>query len=75
MSSFRLVEGWGWDALPDTYKRSTHLCADSTALSEQHKVPQSTTDESVANQSTSSISEDSARDVLPTKRYISACTI
>ena len=33
---FCLVEGWGWNALPDTYKRSAYLSADSTALSKQH---------------------------------------
>lgn len=31
---FRLVEGWGWESLPDVYKRSPYLCDDSSALHE-----------------------------------------
>jgi len=27
-SILRLVEGWGWNALPDQYKKSAYLCAD-----------------------------------------------
>ena len=29
---FRLVDGWGWESLPDVYKRSPYLCDDSSAL-------------------------------------------
>ena len=29
---FRLVDGWGWESLPDVYKRSPYLCDDSSAV-------------------------------------------
>ena len=74
------MEGWGWDALPDAYKRSTHLCADSTALSEQHKLSQSTTEESIIDQGMNSNSEDTTtpvQDILPKKKvkYCTACDL
>lgn len=32
---FRLVEGWGWDSLPQSYKSAPYMCADNSALSQQ----------------------------------------
>ena len=32
---FRLVEGWGWDSLPQSYKNAPYMCADNSALSQQ----------------------------------------
>ena len=32
---FRLIEGWGWNTLPDVYKNGPYMCADTTALSRQ----------------------------------------
>ena len=67
---FRLVEGWGWNALPDTYKRSAYLSADSTALSKQHSLSQSLSSEGVTELGSSSNDdvESPLRDILPTKK-------
>ena len=68
-SIFRLVEGWGWNALPDAYKKSAYLCADSTALSEQHNLkPQSTADEAITEQGNDEDVTNPLQDVLPTKK-------
>ena len=70
-SIFRLVEGWGWNALPDTYKTSAYLCSDSKALSEQQQLPQFTVEETNTEHGTStSIAETnrSLQDGLPTKK-------
>jgi len=63
------VEGWGWNALPDAYKKSAYLCADSTALSEQHNLkPQSTADEAITEQGNDEDVTNPLQDVLPTKK-------
>ena len=67
---FHLVEGWGWDALPETYKRSAYLCADSEALSEQHN-PLSTADEAITKPDTRiqhEVFTTPLQDALPTKK-------
>ena len=61
---FRLVEGWGWSALPDTYKKSSCLSSDSKALSEQHLLPQ----QCEANDRSSEVVQTLLQEELPTKK-------
>lgn len=70
-SIFRLVEGWGWNALPDTYRKSAFLCSDSKALAEQYKLSQSTISETNTELGGSNSSEEAdipLQDVPPTKK-------
>ena len=32
---FRLVEKWGWDALPEIYRKMSYLCTDNSSLNSQ----------------------------------------
>ena len=52
-SIFRMVEGWGWNSLPDTYRKSAFLCSDTKALKEQYELPQPTMTETNTEQGTS----------------------
>ena len=62
---FRVVEGWGWNALPDAYTKSAYLCADSTALSERYNLkPQSTADEAITEQGNNEDVTNPLQDVL-----------
>ena len=69
-SIFRLVEGWGWNALPDTYKKSAYLCSDSKALSEQQQLPQFTVEETKPSMAQAPALQKltSLQDGLPTKK-------
>ena len=63
---FWLVEGWVWNALPETYKRSARLSAHSKTLSEQ-QILQSIADEAVTEQD---ISTENEGCYYPTTKYI-----
>ena len=67
---FRLVEGWGWNALPDMYKTSAYLSVDSTALSKQHSLSHSLSSEGVTELGSSRNDDVKSplRDILPTEK-------
>jgi hypothetical protein len=58
---FRLVEGWGWNALPDAYQKSSCLCSDSKALSQQYLLQHT-------NGGTSEEVQTPLREELPNKK-------
>lgn len=66
---FRLVEGWGWDALPEIYQEMPYLCADYSALSKQcTNLPAISTEISPSEQSDSEDVATLMQDPLPTKK-------
>lgn len=67
---FRLVEGWGWNALPETYKESAYLSADSTPLSKQHSLsqPLSSGDVTELCSTCDENFKSPLRDALPTRK-------
>ena len=55
---FRLKRGWGWEALPVTYKQSAHLSTHSLALSEHLNPLSITTGEEASIDTANTLSED-----------------
>ncbi len=72
---FRIRKEWGWEALPETYKQSTHLSTHSSDISEQINLALTTT-ENEASSETETIVTDiddnktPAMDSLLTKKVV-----
>ena len=61
---FRLVEDWGWDALPEAYRKMPYLCTDHSALNSRSHIP----DANDALVQESNTEETLYQDPLPTKK-------